>query len=268
MRLKITKFRLTFLVAITLAVSVLSIDTAFCASKSELLVPDYEAINLAIHNKDSENFYPKIFERYMNGDTTLTLNNYHHLYYGYSFNEGYNPIEVNPMKDSLMIVMQRNRDQNFISPEIFDDMERIAAKSLGYNPFDIGVLNILSFIYSTNGNDQKARSFNHRVNMIKDVILASGDGVSKNSPFHVISRNEEEAVLASLGAEYTKRMYISIDVEYFQLKQRYKNAKGLYFNIGRIWTKMPDEREKPERRFELNPYQNPKSKRFISPLFK
>ncbi|MFI3322959.1 MAG: DUF4919 domain-containing protein [Rikenellaceae bacterium] len=265
MKLRIINFKKFFILTTTLAVSVFTIGTAFSASTDKYLIPDYDKINIEIHTNSSDNFYPKIFERYMKGDTTLTLENYHHLYYGYSFNEGYSPIEVNPMKDSLMFVMERNQDKNLISPEIFDDMEKVAIKSLAYNPFDISVLNMLTFINEMKGDVEKAMEYSHKVKMIKETIFASGSGFSRHNPYHVISRDEEEAIMASLGVEYVKRMYVSVNEEYFMFKNRYLGAKGIYFNIGRMWVAAPQERKKPDKRFEFNPYQNPKSTRYVKP---
>ncbi|MEG1650075.1 MAG: DUF4919 domain-containing protein, partial [Rikenellaceae bacterium] len=82
----------------------------------------------------------------------------------------YNPLEVNPLADSLMLVMGRNRDKKFISPEIFKDIERVAMKSLYYNPFDITVLNMLTFINQMSGNDTKAFEYSDKVKKIKQVI--------------------------------------------------------------------------------------------------
>lgn len=250
----------------TSAIFIFIINIAFCGDEEPFFkVPNYDSLNVNIHKADSPNYYPKIFERYMNGDTTLTLDNYHHLYYGYTFNINYNPLVVNPLEDSLMMVMARNRDSKFISPEIFNDVERVALKSLYYNPFDINVLNILTFINQMSGNDLAARQYSDKVRKIKEVILSSGDGTSKNSPFHVISRREEDSILGSLGVEFVKRSYVTVDIEYFLLKNRYNGSKGLFFDIGRMWTKAPQERKKPEKRFEFNPTLNPKSKRYIKP---
>lgn len=249
------------------AIFIFSINIAFCAVEEEpfFKIPNYDSLNVNIHSKSSPNYYPTIFERYMQGDTTLTLDNYHHLYYGYTFNVNYNPLIVNPLEDSLMMVMARNRDSKYISPEIFKDMERVALKSLYYNPFDINVLNILTFINQMSGNEQEAIKYGDKVRKIKEVILSSGNGTSKNSPFHVISRREEESMLGSLGVESVKRSYVTIDIEYFLLKNRFNGSKGLFFNIGRMWIKAPQDRKKPEKKFEFNPTFNPKSKRYIKP---
>ncbi|MEG1649370.1 MAG: DUF4919 domain-containing protein, partial [Rikenellaceae bacterium] len=97
------------------------------------------------------------------------------------------------------------------------------------------------------------------------VILASGDGLSKNSPYHVISRHEEESIIGSLGVEVIKRSYVTVGIEYFMLKNRYLGSRGLFFDIERMWIKAPQDRKKPEKKFEFNPTLNPKSKRYIKP---
>ena len=97
------------------------------------------------------------------------------------------------------------------------------------------------------------------------MILASGNGISKKSPYHVISRSEESAIVGSLGVSPNKRSYISIDIEYVHLEDRYKDKKGIFFDISRMWTvEMPDKKP-AKKRFEINPLYNPKSSKYIGP---
>ncbi|MFI3315246.1 MAG: DUF4919 domain-containing protein [Rikenellaceae bacterium] len=265
MRSKSTRFKAIALF-LTMTLSAFYADRAFCASKSEFVVPDYDSIYFNINRVDSDNFYPKIYERFAQGDTTLTNDNFHHLYYGFTFSETYNPLAVNPMKDSLMVVMQQNRDANFISPEIFNDMERVAIKSLAVNPFDMGVLNMLAFIYQMQGDRELSEQYAFKVRKIKEVILASGDGSDKKTPIHVTSRTEQDAIIASLALDYFKRSYVTIDIEVLHLNGRYNGKKGFYFNIGRMWSRVPAESEDDgPRRFEFNPTTNPKSKSYVRP---
>lgn len=267
MRLKSTKFRFLLVATLYIALSVVMADRAFSSSNEQFRAPDYDEIERVIFNSESDNFYSKIFDRYAQGDTTLNSDNYYYLYYGFSFSEMYRPLEINSMKDSLMVVMQRNQDDNFISPEIFGDMERIAKKSLSYNPFDLSVLNMLAFIYQMQGDEERAAEYRYKVEMIKEIIFSSGNGLTKKSPLYVISRSEQDAIIASMMLEYTKRSYVSIDVEVLHLKKSIAGSKGFYFDIGRIWTRMPEKKEEPKkRRFEFNPLQNPKSSRYQRPI--
>lgn len=56
--------------------------------------PDNDAILRETIDKGSPYYYPAIYMRYMSGDTTLTLEDYRHLYYGYAWQPGYKPFET------------------------------------------------------------------------------------------------------------------------------------------------------------------------------
>ncbi len=265
-RSKSTSSNLILKILFSIAIFVSTINIAFCQSEGEFYkVPNYDTLNVNIHSKSSANFYPDIFKRYVEGDTTLTLDNYHHLYYGYSMQIKYSPLKVNPMEDSLMLVMQKNVDRDLISPDLFEDVKRITFKSLDVNPFDLQVLNMLAYIYYISGDSIMAKSYSDKVTKIKSVILASGDGLSKHNPFHVISRAEEDAMIGALALKVTKRSYITIDVEYLHLEERFEGKKGVYFDISRMWTVELPEKKPARKRFEINPLYNPKSNQYIGP---
>lgn len=46
--------------------------------------PDFKEIEKAINDKSSPFFYNALMKRYSNNDTLLTMDEYRHLYYGYS----------------------------------------------------------------------------------------------------------------------------------------------------------------------------------------
>ncbi|MEG1650076.1 MAG: hypothetical protein RR277_09320 [Rikenellaceae bacterium] len=72
--MKNIRFKYQFKKLATTAIFILIINVAFCAQQEVFFkVPNYDSINVNIHTATSDNYYPKIFERYMNGDTTLTL---------------------------------------------------------------------------------------------------------------------------------------------------------------------------------------------------
>ena len=53
----------------------------------KMVTPDFVKIEAEIKNENSNFYYPKLFERYLKGDTTLTVEDYHYLYFGYSFQD-------------------------------------------------------------------------------------------------------------------------------------------------------------------------------------
>jgi hypothetical protein len=53
--------------------------------------PDYDLIKKDIQDSSSAFYYPKIMSRLLVYDTTLTIEDYRHLYYGYIFQNDYKP---------------------------------------------------------------------------------------------------------------------------------------------------------------------------------
>ncbi len=233
--------------------------------------PDYEKIFVEINTDTSPYFYPKLFSRYREGDTTLNLEDYRHLYYGYSFSPDYQPLKIRAYSDSLAMVLSQNKDSLMLSPELFEQVERFCSLSLESEPFSMNFINFLTYIYQMSGKTDLAKRYSYQMRMIKQAILSSGTGVSDKSPWHVLYRSDMLDLLASLKARPSKRMYVTAQIEYFHLPVKNGDARGYYFNTGRIFTAPSQEGVKieaapPKRRFEFNPYQNPRSSRYIKDI--
>ncbi|MBQ2395013.1 MAG: DUF4919 domain-containing protein, partial [Alistipes sp.] len=64
----------------------------FGAALSFAQTPDNDRIKAEIENPQSQYFYPNLMARYELGDTTLTLDEFHYLYYGFAYSPKYNPL--------------------------------------------------------------------------------------------------------------------------------------------------------------------------------
>ena len=230
--------------------------------------PDYDKIFREINTETSSYFYPELFSRYQAGDTTLNLEDYRHLYYGYSFSPDYQPLQKRIYSDSLSIILSQNKDSLLLSPELFQEVERLCLLSLQNEPFSMNFTNFLTYIYQMSGQTELAERYGYQLKMIKQAIMSSGTGLSDKSPWHVLYRSDMLDLLASLKARPSKRMYVTAQIEYFHLPVKNGDARGYYFNTGRIFTAPSQENLKiestpPKRRFEFNPYQNPRSSKYI-----
>lgn len=244
-----------------LATTLLSV--AARAQEPTPAAPDDRLIEAAVVNLSSPYYYPHLFARYEAGDTTLTLQDYRHLYYGFRFDDRYNPTEPTPYADSITLTLSRNIDPQGISPELFDDLDRQLKGALADEPFNMRYLNLATYIAQMRGDMTAAESHARKMRMTKAAIMSSGSGLTKDSPWHVLYRNDETDILTSLGARPTKRMYITFDVEYFHLPVKNNGNKGYYFNNGRIYSKGGKRENGSGHRFEFNPRYNPKSSRHL-----
>lgn len=247
----------TLMTAAAVVVSVMSL--AQDVSPDNPAAPDDRMIEAAVVNLSSPYYYPHLFARYEEGDTTLTLQDYRHLYYGFRFDDRYEPTEPTPYADSITLTLSRNIDGEGISPELFGDLWRQIRCALDDEPFNMRYLNLAAYMAQMDGDMETAESYARKLRMIKVAIMSSGTGLTKDSPWHVLYRNDETDILASLGARPTKRMYITFDVEYFHLPVRNNGNKGYYFNNGRIYSKGIKRDSDGKHRFEFNPRYNPKS---------
>ena len=58
---------------------------------TEIRVPDFDEIEKEISKRNSDFYYPDLMNRFQRGDETLTSEDFHYLYYGYVFQEAYQP---------------------------------------------------------------------------------------------------------------------------------------------------------------------------------
>ena len=67
-------------------------------------VPDEEMILDRTLDAESPFYYPGLMMRYNAGDETLTVEDYHYLYYGYAYQESCKPQGSNPDLDKLLLM--------------------------------------------------------------------------------------------------------------------------------------------------------------------
>lgn len=234
------------------------------SSETEVTPPDQEKIRIAVLSNSSEFYYPNLYGRYDEGDTTLNLEDYRHLYYGYVYQDYYRPLESLNYADSIIVALSMNKSDSVISPEIFDMLFRYTEKALRAEPFNMNYLNYRAYIEAQSGDIEEARKNAYKVRMIKETIFSSGTGLTDKSPWHVLYRSDEQDIMNSLGVRFSKPIRVLSDVEYFHLPIRNNGNRGYYFDISRLFLRRPETSyDKQKRKFEFNPYDNPRSSRHI-----
>ena len=76
-------------------------ESAVTAESPTLRVPDEDDILAQTLNQASPYYYPELMMRYVIGDSTLTAEDYHDLYYGYAYDANYRPLENIPDTDEV-----------------------------------------------------------------------------------------------------------------------------------------------------------------------
>lgn len=212
--------------------------------------PDNEDILLRTLDSASPYYYPALKFRYDAGDTTLTAADYHYLYYGFAYREEYKPLHPIPSEERLLEVLVANERPNTKDAE---QIVRYANEVMKADPFSPQNLNFLTFAYGILGDTVWERINADRLNKVLATIDASGSGLKEDSPKHVIRFSHASDLLASKGLQVGKRTVVSRSVEYIDLPAREdRKTKGYYFDFSRVYWNKPDERPKPERRWQFN----------------
>ncbi len=201
-------------------------------------------------------YYPDMMLRFEMGDTTLTAEHYHYLYYGYLYQEEYRPLDVNPDMESL-IVLASQIDPERPSVETLEDIVSVAGGILRKDPFNPKVWNILAFAYGALGDTEKEQAAYDRVEKILYTIDSSGDGLREKSPKHILMFDHALDFMASQNHAVGKAMIISREVEYVPLlipeNTDEGRLKGLYFDYSRVYMNRPDTViYKRERTWQFN----------------
>lgn len=218
--------------------------------------PDEEKISSQIGNPESEFFYPNLMMRYRGGDLTLSEEAYHHLYYGFAYQENYRPLEANDAYDKLLLLASALDPDR---PEIatLEAILQASDEAMERDPFSPQILNLRAFAFGALGNTTQERIAYEQMQQILRVIERSGDGLSKGTPCHILMFGHALDLLTTYGLEYQKAKVISRSVEYVPLTApRHilnKKIKGYYFDYSRIYRNKPEGYVfKRERTWQFN----------------
>lgn len=188
---------------------------------------DFYKIKKNITNQESNYFYPSLLARIWANDTTLTYNEYKHLYYGNVFQTYYHPYGASFLKKDFNEVYAEGNALKSIKKGL---------DVLAENPVDIEVTLKILLAYLELGEREMARIFAKKYYGFLDVIYASGDGESLESAYVVISVDDEYRVVGDLGLSVKQQTLIDdcdllVFVRKKQPKYNGKKIKQLYFNV-------------------------------------
>lgn len=208
--------------------------------------PNYEWIKSNIQDSSSIFYYPKLMSRMLALDTTLSAEAYEHLYYGYVYQKNYLPYWVSPDEKKLLRFYMSRR----ILKQDYDDIINLTTHSISVFPFDLRQMNFLSYIYHLKGDEVMARKMAYRFQMILGTILASGNGKSYETAYHVISISHEYDILNFFQLERTRQRLID-DCDFLSIVKNRRieyvknnpEVNGLYFNIKKLFEKNNEKLE-------------------------
>ena len=211
------------------------LNTLFCClllsisvfGQTEKQKPNYAEIEKNIKDKKSGLHYEKLFEKFLTGDTSFTITEKQHLYYGYQFQKNYSPYGSSDFSDSLKKVLNK---------EELDSNDVILGIKYGNNilekfPFDLRTLNILSRLYSKNGDEQNSAKLKNRRENIIAAILSSGDGLTDTTALYILSISDEYDMLRILGLKFGGSQSLRGGNDYLKVTKNEYGIEGMYFDV-------------------------------------
>lgn len=181
-----------------------------------------------ITNKSSQLYYPILMERYLNSDTTLNLKEKHLLYYGFVFQDKFKNDRNRLYKDSLSIFFAVDSLTSLDAEKIVQFSDSI----LVVNPFNLRALNYRAYAFDYQKKSERSKGVIFRINVILEVILNSGYGLSPDSPFYVIRESDEYALINAMGLLFEgKHEKVKGKYDYLKISGSKMGVEGLYFQV-------------------------------------
>lgn len=189
--------------------------------------PNYKNIEKNIKDKKSEFYYPKLLAKFEVSDSTMTLEQKRHLYYGYTFQSTYNPYKNSLASESLSEIMKKDQ----LSADDLTEIIKLSTHVLKENPLDIRALNYRLYSLEQQQKYDELKKNLIKLEIIVDALVSSGDGISKETAFYVIDVSHEYDLLAMFGFRYDGEQSLIEHYDYLTVAKNDDNVQGLYFDV-------------------------------------
>lgn len=216
---------------IRLLLPLLLLPALLSSQDLEIEPVNYKKVRKAIKKKKSPYYYPVLYQRYIDLDTSLSTLEFRYLYYGYSFQEGYKPYGIPALRDSLISYLEREEPMQ----QELEVAGRIAGELLKESPFRLRETFIAAVAFEMSGNTKMSAVYYIFFQKQIEAIMSSGDGLSKETAFSVIYIPDEYEILDVLGFTFGGEQ--SLIDGYFDRLRVLENELGveeLYFDVSRL----------------------------------
>ncbi|MDR1517638.1 MAG: DUF4919 domain-containing protein [Dysgonamonadaceae bacterium] len=189
--------------------------------------PNYKQIEKASNDASSPYYFPKLMQRYQAADSTLTLEEKRHLYYGFAFQPQYKGVDNPELNNKLAALLAKQQFGKEDYPLILAQADEI----LKDDPFSLRALEAQLFVYAQEDNVAGYIANVVKKRIVFDAIVSSGEGVDKKSPFYVIRIGHEFDLLGYMGYRFGGENKILKKENYLSVASNQFGIGGLYFNI-------------------------------------
>ena len=228
---------------LTLAVT----GTNAATPERKIVRPDLEQIKKETTDPKSKFYYPKLMESYLGNDTILTADDFRYLYYGYLFQEDYEPYRrsYNPGRQKELEPLYSKPNH---TREECRAIMNFAEDVLADNPFDLRQLHFRVYSYGKLGKENLAKIWQQKLNSILMTIATSGTGIDPENSWIVVLPAHEYDFLNLSGFTATGQKFVEPYYDFISVTpKKDSDPKGYYFDIKAIleeyYRKHPNELE-------------------------
>lgn len=213
---------------------------ATAESKFAVQKVDFDHVRQVTFNNKSIYYFPTLLRSFQSSDTTMSIEAYRNFYYGYTFQEDYNPFRESVYCN---VVEQLYYKQPHTRAEC-DSIEKYAELSLDDNLFDLNQMKYYIYVLKEKKKYARAAVRQFRLDRLIAAIMSSGKG-TKEEPWVVIAPEHEYNIVNFLGYVAVDHRELGNGLEYIAVAPREgRTTEGFYFDVSRMMqvakTKFPD----------------------------
>jgi len=197
------------------------------AQSWEFTAPDYEAIEAAISDEKSDFYYPILLARFTEADTTLSLEELRHIYYGYTFQSQYSPYSHSSFLDSIRNLYSKDS----LNAADYNALIAYCDSSISEFPFNLDAMSYKMWAYDNISDLLGLGQTMWKRNSTVDVLISSGNGITPETAFYVIKTSHEYYLLDVLGFDFGNKQSLIGECDLLKLADNEYEIEGLYFNV-------------------------------------
>lgn len=232
-----------FFAYIAVAAVMLGVSASMAAqNKFEVRPVDFKKIKDITLDPKARFFYPNLMRDFMSNDTTMNFEAYRDLYYGFIFQEDYDPFR----KSEYSTKVEQLYYKQTLSRAECDSIEKYAELSLADNMFDFDQMKY--HIYALRQKKKYARADvrQFRLDRLIAAIMSSGKG-TEQEPWVVIFPEHEYNIVNYLGYIAREHQDLAGGMECVVARKKPDDPsteKRFYFDVS--WMLAEIERKFPE----------------------
>jgi len=173
------------------------------SKENSFIKPDYEEIKSNLENNPKLDF-SVVWDKYQQGDASMTLEEKRQLYYGYVFTKDYSPYAGTNISKGIKAIMDKEKP----TKKDWEALVSLLNTSLSIEPFHCRYLYWQSVAYKALGKSEDAHRNINKIKCIMDALVSTGDGWSKETAIHVIAVSQEYDFLFLNGLEMHTQLFI------------------------------------------------------------